>query len=543
MKQILYKFLIVLGVFTISSCEFDLLDSPNDVTLASTDVNLLLNRIQVTFADFFNGISDRGCRVTRIYHQSGDTYQVAYPAIGLNGSWSVYSGTLRDIQAVKQAAPANFKRHLGIVKVLEAYILMALVDNFGDIPYSQAFDPNEFNPGRDKDSDVYKAAFDLLESAKADLTDANFLGTPPDFFYNRDYNKWVRLANTLQLKYHLNRRLIDKAGSTAAINALIAGNTLLRAGDDFIFRYGKNVVDPATRHPRYVAQHPNGGGDYQSNYFMWHLTDAKGFEDVRRHFYFFRQASAPGNQAQMRCVDEFPPQHYPVGMVFCYPNTRGFWGRDHLDPQGIPPDNLLRTLYGVYPAGGTFDDNTPRGTSATNLGAGGAGIEPIMLAAFVDFMLAEAALTLGTTGNPKDYLNSAITKHMNFVRSWSVTTDEANRINAFMDMAAFNTRRDAYLAYVASQYDAAANDAAKMRIIALEYWIACYGSGLEAYNLYRRTGQPNGMQPGLDPNFGKFPRTFLYPSNHVERNNRAPQKGLNEVVKVFWDNNPDNFIF
>ena len=80
-----------------------------------------------------------------------------------------------------------------------------------------------------------------------------------------------------------------------------------------------------------------------------------------------------------------------------------------------------------------------------------------------------------------------------------------------------------------------------MRVIAREYWLALYGNGIEAYNLYRRTGQPDGMQPGLNPVVGKFPRSFIYPDAYVNRNSNAKQKA-DFGVKVFWDNNPDGFI-
>jgi len=272
---------------------------------------------------------------------------------------------------------------------------------------------------------------------------------------------------------------------------------------------------------------------------MWHLTEAKGFDDPRAPYYFYRQVGVnPTNEAEVRCITEFLPAHYPVDMVWCMPGTRGYWGRDHLDPQGIPPDNLKRTLWGLYPAGASFDNNTPAAMSASNAGNGGAGIQPIMLAAFVDFMLAEAALELGTPGDPKALMLSGITRHINFVRSWSQGTAEAAKVKAYVSDDAHAASRTQYTDKVAADYDAASS---KMRIIAREYWISLFGNGAESYNLYRRTGQPDNMQPGQIPSFGNFPRTFFYPSSHVERNSNAPQKP-DHNVQVFWDTNPAGFI-
>lgn len=551
MKKI-FKIFAFLGVLMFSSCELDYLDSPNDVTLNGASPDFLLNQIQTSFAGFFGGAQRRGAQTTRIWHQGGDTYEIAYSANGQNGTWSVYSGMLQDIKSLKTLVEGDgFVRHTGIAKTLEAYALITLVDTFGDIPYSEALDPNNFNPNSDDDESVYDAAFALLQSAKADFA-AIAASTPAvnDLYYAGNATKWNRLINTLELRYHLNRRLIDPTGSTTAINALIAGNNLLQTGDDFIFRFGSTQADPDSRHPQFSGQFPNGGGDYQSTFFMWHMTEAMKTTpgdggpspDPRAPYYFYRQTGTnPTISSEITCIAEFRPNHYPVEMIWCLPGTRGYWGRDHMDPDGIPPDGLRRTIYGVYPAGAVFDDNTPGPMSATKLGNSGAGIHPIMLAAYVDFMLAEAALILGTTGDDEALLESGITKHIDFVRTWSLTTAEASKITTFSPTAAFDTQRNAYVALVEDQYDDATNDTDRLRIIAREYWKSLFGNGIEAYNLYRRTGMPDNMQPGQVPDIGAFPRTFFYPNDYVVRNGNAEQKA-GHGVKVFWDTNPDGFI-
>lgn len=542
MKRNINILLLIIGVFFVSSCELDYLDNPNAVTETSTDANFLITNIETSFAGLYNGANKRGESLTRIINQGANTYETAYLPVNFNGTWqSAYAVVLNDIKSLKKIADARgFKRHSAIAKTLEAYTLMLLVDSFGDVPYTEALDGANFAPKADDGASVYAAAFALLTQAKTEFS-ATSTGTPTDLFYSNNYTKWIRLVNTLTLKYHLNRRLIDKAGSTSAINALIAENNMLKDGDDFTFKYGTAENDPDSRHPDYAGQWPNGGGDYQSNYYIWHMTEAKGFDDPRAKYYFYRQVGANSTIAsEIRCIDEFKPNHYPIDMVFCLPGTRGYWGRDHLDNQGIPPDGLKRTLYGVYPAGFRFDENKPTSAGAADPATKGAGIQPIMMASFVDFMLAESANALGTTGVAKTLLLSGITKSINFVRTWSLTTSEAAKINAADPTLAFTNLTKKYTDYVSAQFDAASTTG-KTRILGLEYWIALKGNGVEAYNLYRRTGQPNGMQPGLNPVVGAFPRSFIYPDAYVNRNSKAKQKA-NFAVKVFWDNNPDNFI-
>lgn len=546
MKNLLIKIWLLLGVFAVTSCDFDdFLDNPNEVTAESSDVNFLLNRIQTDFADFYRTTSQRGARVTRIWHQPTDTYEIAYQAVNQNATWQrAYANILNDSKNLKTLAEAGgFKRHLGIAQTIEAYVLMVLVDQFGDVPFSDALDPSEFNPKLDTDADVYSAALELLTTAKANFTDPVSLGVPNDFFYGGDYGKWERLANTLMLRYHLNLSLINKAGATQAIDALIAGGKLLQAGDDFVWRYGTSIADPVSVHPRYIDQFPNGGGHYQSVFFMWHLTEGKGSDDPRANYYFYRQVGEnPTSDSEVRCVNEFPPNHYDLDMPWCMPGDRGYWGRDHLDNQGIPPDGLGRTLYGVFPVGAAFDIDEPVSISSSLRGAGGAGIEPIMLASYVDFMLAEVQIELKDNADAaKQAMAAGARSHINYVRSWSLTTAEAARINAFESDEDFMVRVDEYVDYIENEYGQVASKTDRLRIIAREYWISLYGNGNEAYNLYRRTGQPDGMQPGLIASFGNFPRTFFYPADLVNLNSAVDQKA-NLNRKVFWDNNPDGFI-
>ena len=543
MKRKINTLLLALGVFLVSSCELDYLDNPNAVTESSTDVNFLLNRIQLNFSGIFTGVGYSGQSLTRMLNQGANTYETAYTPTSFDGLWSSgYAGFLADVKVLKKlATEKGFKRHLGIAKTLEAYALMTMVDAFGDIPYSEALDPSNFNPKTDAGAAVYSAALELLKSAKTDFS-GTATGTPNDYYYANNYTRWTKLANSLMLKYYLNKRLVDLAGSKAGIAALITENNMLGIGDEFTFKYGTSVNDPDSRHPDYSGQAQAGGGDYQSTYFMWHLTEAKGFDDPRAKYYFYRQVNQnTTSSSELPCISQFKPSHYPEDMIFCLPGERGYWGRDHLDNNGIPPDALKRTLFGVYPAGYRFDNNTPSGAGIADMATNGAGILPILLPSFIDFMLAEAALTLGTAGDPKALMTSGITKSINFVRTWSLTTNQALKINAYESATNFETNKNKYLTTVAAQFDGAMNQTAKMKIIGREYWIALYGHGVEAYNLYRRTGQPSGMQPGLNPSIGNFPRSFIYPSVYVNTNSNASQKA-NFKVKVFWDNNPDGFI-
>ncbi len=97
-----------------------------------------------------------------------------------------------------------------------------------------------------------------------------------------------------------------------------------------------------------------------SNYYMWCLYKEKNVVDPRIRYYFYRQTKDISKDPnELPCLGVSKPAHYSDDCVFCAVGD-GYWGRDHLDNSGIPPDNGLRTIYGLYPGGGKSDDNSLR---------------------------------------------------------------------------------------------------------------------------------------------------------------------------------------
>lgn len=544
MKRNIYSLIVAFSLIFATSCDLDLLESPNDVTESTANPTFVLNSIQFNYSDQpFNTLSTFGMRLTRITSQPNVNYANAYQAQQFNGIWNwSYQSILNDIAFLERYhVNTPIPRHLAYAKVFKAMLLMNLVDAFDAVPWSEALDPSNFNPVVDPGQQVYQVALQSLQEAKALLGETT-ASIPQDMYYGNNIPRWRKLIGTLELKYHLNRRLIDAAGARTAIDAIIASGNLLETGDDFALRYGNTLNNPASRHPR-SGQLGGGGGDYQSTWYMFHLTEAKGFSDPRVRYYLYRQVlTNPTDPDKLRCLGEIAPGHYLAGgFPFCLPNMtstgRGYWGRDHLNNEGIPPDGFEKTLYGLFPAGTRFDNNAGTPLNSNTLGAQGAGVQPIMLAAYVDFMLAEAAQTLGTAGDPKAIMLSGIRKHMNYVRAFAVSTSEAAAVRAFQADAAYTSSVDSYVNFVSNEWDNAPVGR-RLNLIAREYWLSLFGNGVEAYNLYRRTGQPDGMQPSLTTDPGLFPRSFLYPNDHFVTNSKANQKP-NLGLRVFWDNNPE----
>lgn len=544
MKNIFKYFFGILATgFLFSACEtteLDIRDNPNALTPEQADVNFFINAIQIDYVELTQSLGSTAAEPVRINYMFGRQYVDNYSPEGFNGVWAqAFQGIMADIKAMTPLAEeAKQFKTIGIAQVLQADVLVSLVDFFGDIPFSEALKGSEgqFNPPVDPGASVYAAALGLLDEAINNFTRTDAVGTPSiDFYYNKNFTKWVKLANTIKMKIFLQSRLVDSDALNKFQTIVNSGNFISSTVDDFQFRYGINAIQPDTRHPAYAANYrPTGGGDYMSN---WMMNLMQNSNDPRIRFYYYRQTDktpgqdgVPPNEETISCSLEVPPQHYiDGGFTFCG-LSNGYWGRDHGDDDGIPPDGFLRTAFGVYPAGGLFDSGTFV-KIGQDKGGRGAGITPIMLASWVDFMRAEAALLNNQLPQAKSFILSGIDKSIKKVATFGSLDPTANS-NLFPTNGDVSDFEDS----VGSSFDAGATSD-KWNILAEQYFVSCFGNGLGAFDFYRRTGFPNTLQPNREPNPGGFVRSFRYPSG-LTNNNSSVEQRQNVTTQVFWDTNP-----
>jgi len=549
------------GMLTFNSCEttdLDITADPNALTPDQASVDFFLSSIQEDFvrqyegsADFDpndnfqsggatigDGFNELGMQLTRLLNMSGRSYASVYQASDMDDEWlNAYLGILTDIRAMTPLAEeAELTHHIGISQFIEAYLMVSMVDYYGDVPYSeidQAAEGN-FSPKVDPGADIYTAALDLLDQAISNFNSEAAADPANDFYYNNNYSKWVKAANTLKMKIYLQSRLVD-ASATASFNAIVnSGNYIQDTADDMQWSWSAtSASQPDTRHPRYGLNYTASGAvDYMSNWLM-NLMDTT--DDPRIRYYFYRQTTAvpnaeiPPNEELLNCSLQTPPAHYTAGgFTFCWLDN-GYWGRDHGDDEGTPPDGLLRTTWGTYPAGGKFDDNSFDPISAT-AGAGGRGISVLLSAYDVAFMKAEMALAQGNAPAARDFMLQGFDIQMAKVQAFLVGR-EAGADTSFEPSAGDIA---AYRATISSNFDAADIDG-KWDILGEQFFIANYGNGVEPYNFYRRTLYPTTLQPNREPDPGTFIMSMYYPSNAVNNNSNISQKP-DQAQPVFWDN-------
>lgn len=453
--------------------------------------------------------------------QDGTDYQQSWNAL--------YTQVLNDIEIVIQEGTRQQRwDYTAIAKLEKAYIYSLMVDLWGDIPYADASKGlGVSDPVFESGATIYDKLFVLIDEGLADANKGNFAIQPTtaDIIYKGDKAAWIRLANSLKLKLFNQIRLVQPDKAKAGIAALLSSNAPLITtnAQDFAFRFGTTET-PANRHPWHRTEYQASKSYYMSQNFIERLFAT---DDPRMRYYFYRQTAT-----------------YTVGFT---PTGNGYFGRYTGDATASPNDNALKATVGVYPAGGLYDNSPINNLTAanvfiTNTGATsapktvantdgtGAGVFPFITNAMVKFILAEAALTLGTTGDAKQLFQDGITASLNSINTIATTSG-----NSASPMAA--TTITAFVANRAAQYDAT-DAAGKLNAVMTQKYIAQFGNGIESYNDYRRTGLPTLAAPIAPLN--TFPLRLAYSITELTTNASVSDKAdqlqtAQQITPVFWD--------
>ncbi|MDN5205191.1 SusD/RagB family nutrient-binding outer membrane lipoprotein [Fulvivirgaceae bacterium BMA10] len=498
-KRYLYIKAIIIGIFAsaflVTSCDdSDFLDINTDPSFpADATNNLLMPAAQAGTVFGFSAMLERGAGTMVQHYINGRFDNYGFDGSTYNNAWSfdLYNGSLFDFKVIiDQGTALDEWQHVGVAKIYTAYTFSLLVDLFGDIPYSEALQADaNFNPKADDGQTIYTDLFRLIDEGIADLDkeSTRTLGQD-DLIYGGNLDNWKKMANTLKLKMYNQIRLVDAGGATTNINTLIgSGNLISASKEDFTFQFTSSN-SPDGRHPNFQADWAAGGLENNLASFMINLMN--GNNDPRVPYYFYKQTGC---------------------------NLAGRNGGE----SGNPGDDNVRAIHGIYPVGGKFDDNSCLVHNET-LGLQGAGIFPMITYTMRLFIQSEAALTLGTTGDPRQLLEDAINSALSDVESMSgIAMDADDKTN--------------YVAARMAAYDAAVDDNGRLGVIMMEKYVSQFGNGIESYNDLRRTGFPTNLNTPIVQR-GPFPRRFPIPPVEVTANpNIDPLTDL--TSRVFWDIN------
>lgn len=255
MKKVNYKFLtLLLGMcIAFGACQKTFLDvnnDPNRVTDENITPDLLFTQAATELGIRMVGgqAGSEGAKTDYQFAQnwigymcnSGDyaidqqetSYNIDFAFADL--AWQRDYANLFHLYLTKTKALAAGNDVLaGAAMILSADIFQQLVDSYGDLPYSQAFQTQIYkHPAYDKAQDVYNALQLVLDSAITYMNEdapASFATT--DVVNHGDQTKWIKFANTLKLRLLIRQSEVPGFSPSAEISKIEANGGVLDAGE------------------------------------------------------------------------------------------------------------------------------------------------------------------------------------------------------------------------------------------------------------------------------------------------------------------------
>lgn len=113
-------------------------------------------------------------------------------------------GGLIDLKrAISLAEEAGRQPYAGILKIHQAWLFGMAASMWGDIPYSEAANPEISQPSLDSQAEVYAAVQSLLDQAIQDLQGAGLGPGAVDLNFGGNTAAWTQVANSLKARFHL----------------------------------------------------------------------------------------------------------------------------------------------------------------------------------------------------------------------------------------------------------------------------------------------------------------------------------------------------
>ena len=234
---IITKVLLVAILFW--SCSYDELDridtDPNNPT--NVPIDLLLPQVEINMVnDVFGGTTARF--ITTYTEHTANVHLNPMKPEGTNTAlWNEAYDIMMDLKIIIEKGTNEGKWvHVGIAKVVKAFVLGTLTDVFGDVPHSEALQGSDNrNPQYDSQEDIYNALFVILDEAIADFQKQEVIGPGNnDLLLKGNKVMWTKVAWGLKARY-LNR-LSNINGAGSATNALAAlKNSFASPSENLIF--------------------------------------------------------------------------------------------------------------------------------------------------------------------------------------------------------------------------------------------------------------------------------------------------------------------
>jgi len=481
---------IIVAALIVSGCSksfYDVNTNPNTSTSASVEL-VLSTALKITGARQINNMTfaSQWCG----YWAPSGSYAISSSDLSSYrettdfaegfGLWTNAYDNLEDYNYIEKSATANNQYfYIAAAKTMKAYQFQQLVDNFNNVPYTEALaGVANITPKYDKGQAIYEALSTDLGAAVTLFQRADAIGSSTqDILFAGDRNKWAKFANTLRLRILI--RQSQMSGRAAYIQTEI--NKIVANTSGFL------------------------------------TTDA---------------AVNPGYSNSSGKQNPFYGSAYSVAGIF----TQDFWRANaytvaFCNGNGDP---RLGRLYAPI-TGGSYVGCVP-GASGNPVGSLSSTWGPGVLVS-----VSQPAVIMGAAESYLLQAEAALRGWLPSVNANTAFNSGVTANFAFLGLSAGAASTYTSQNNTQTNYSVCATDAQRLACIIRQKWMAFHDvTPYEAWCDYRRTGYPADMllsvNPGRDAN--NIPVRMLYPTIEYTTNAaNATAEGTidHHTTKVFWN--------
>jgi len=123
--------------------------------------------------------------------------------------------------------PAVKNNQLALIGVMEVYAWSVLVNTFGDVPYSEALNPDNLLPKYDDAQTIYDDLLTRLDASLALMTTTETSFGTADVIYSGSVAKWQKFGNSLKLRMGMLIADVNNTKAKSTIESAAADLTKL----------------------------------------------------------------------------------------------------------------------------------------------------------------------------------------------------------------------------------------------------------------------------------------------------------------------------
>lgn len=506
--KIILPLIFALGLFGCTKNFEDINKDPNAITADEASARYFITvpqfklfapdrypywRIHLIHCDRFAGHFLFGHNYSWWNDGLGYSYNSAYTDAG----WDFLAGYFGQLDNFLKltAVGGDFENEYmyAVGLIMKGMYYQMYTDVFGEIPYSEAGDPDILLPKYDTQLDIYKGIIADLDAAMATIGSATRTGDGVDdlgvndIYCQGDLQQWKRMANTLKLRIAM--RALGAPGNDFSTNAITQalGAPLLSGASDNILMEKDNVISQWTS-AAYSDVWQNFGDaagwtlgkelvDYMRDYndprLAKYAKPAKGGT-----FTFVRPATGSDYDLFPKRVDFIEQTLLDAGAVVTRVDdgdnvTLGIEANKYYIGQPVRLNGFIKPLVRMEFFCTPADEIYAKKGTGQKIRE-----ELVMSSAEASFLKAEAIVRGLTGGNAQAEFEAGITSAM---KLWGVADGAIATYIAEEDLADIS----------------GGTTDEKLEKIAVQRWIAAYTDGFEAWAIVRKTGYPASLAAGV----------------------------------------------